>query len=103
MAQGGNLVGNDVRGESIYGGRFNDEDFSIKHEKKYLLSCANCGPDTNASGFFITFVECPWLDGKHCVFGEVVKGQEVVREIEQFASAKGTPGAEVRIVQCGEL
>ena len=103
MAQGGNLVGNDVRGESIYGGRYNDEGFFFNHDKKFLLSCANCGPDTNASGFFITFVECPWLDNKHVVFGEVVQGEDIVKQIQQYASPKGTPQAEIQIVNCGQL
>jgi cyclophilin family peptidyl-prolyl cis-trans isomerase len=73
---------NGTGGISVYGKKFPDENFNIKHTKRGLLSMANSGPDTNGSQFFITFDAAPHLDGKHVVFGEVVKGWEVLDAIE---------------------
>ena len=75
MAQGGDF-GRDhgVKSESIYGGRFKDENFEIQHTKGGQLSMANAGPNTNGAQFFLTFVPCNWLDGKHTVFGECIEG-----------------------------
>lgn len=104
MAQGGDFTSGDGRGgESIYGARFNDENFNIKHTKPGLLSMANAGPNTNGSQFFITFKETPWLDGRHTVFGEVLEGMDVVKELEKIGSHSGTPKKKASITKSGEL
>lgn len=104
MLQGGDFTkGNGTGGESIYGNKFADENFVKKHTKPGLLSMANAGPNTNGSQFFITTVPCPWLDGKHCVFGEVVSGLDVVRNIEAVGSRTGATSQVVSIVECGQL
>ncbi|CDI79350.1 20 kDa cyclophilin precursor, putative [Eimeria acervulina] len=104
MLQGGDFTrGNGTGGESIYGEKFADENFKLKHDKPFLLSMANAGPNTNGSQFFITTVVCDWLDGKHCVFGCVSEGQDVVKAIEQVGTASGKPKQQVVIVDCGQL
>ncbi|ORM39697.1 Peptidyl-prolyl cis-trans isomerase 1 [Babesia sp. Xinjiang] len=104
MCQGGDITNhNGTGGMSIYGRRFKDEDFSIKHSKPGLLSMANSGPNTNGSQFFITTVPCPWLDGKHVVFGEVTEGMDVVKKMERYGSGSGATSKEVKIVDCGQL
>ncbi|PIG88301.1 peptidyl-prolyl cis-trans isomerase B [Aspergillus arachidicola] len=91
-------------GKSIYGEKFKDENFKIRHTKKGLLSMANAGKDTNGSQFFITTVATPWLDGRHVVFGEVLEGYEVVEAIENVPKAPGDkPQQVVKIVKSGEL
>ena len=77
MAQGGASIG-----ESIYGPTFDDESFALRHGGAGIVSMANSGPNTNASGFFVCFARTEWNDGKHCAFGTVAKGMEVVRAIE---------------------
>ena len=102
MCQGGDFTaGNGTGGESIYGTKFEDENFQLKHTKGGLLSMANAGPNTNGSQFFITTAVTPWLDGKHVVFGELREGMELLRAIEARGSRSGKPSASVRIEDCG--
>jgi len=103
MAQGGDFTaGNGTGGKSIYGNKFEDENFKEKHTVPYLLSMANAGPGTNGSQFFITFVPCPWLDGKHVVFGKVIEGQNVVDALHKKGSGQGQPTAKCVISDCGQ-
>lgn len=104
MAQGGDITrGNGTGGESIYGRTFKDENLKVQHFKRGLLSMANSGPDTNGSQFFITFQPTSWLNGYHCVFGEMVEGENVLAKIEELGTRNGTPKAEIKILDCGEI
>ena len=105
MVQGGDITAGDgTGGESIYGSKFEDENFVLKHERKGMLSMANSGPDTNSSQFFITTTRTPHLDGKHVVFGRVIKGMGVVRSIEHVPVGEADCSTlDVKIVDCGEL
>lgn len=104
MLQGGDFeTGKGYGGRSIYGRTFPDENFKIKHTKPGLLSMANAGPGTNGLQFFVTTVPCPWLDGKHVVFGEVVEGMDVVKKIELYGSSpQGITTAKITIEELGE-
>lgn len=105
MVQGGDFSAhNGTGGESIYGLKFDDENFELKHERKGMLSMANSGPNTNGSQFFITTTRTSHLDGKHVVFGRVVKGMGVVRSIEHVSTDDSDrPTADVMIADCGEI
>lgn len=105
MMQGGDFTrGNGTGGRSIYGEKFADENFDVKHTRKGLMSMANSGPDTNGSQFFITFAATPWLDGKHVVFGEVVEGMDVLDAIEAERTGRADrPLREVAIAGSGAL
>lgn len=104
MCQGGDFTNfNGTGGKSIYGNKFEDENFDIAHSGIGTLSMANAGPNTNGSQFFICTGPTPWLDGKHCVFGKVTKGINVIKQVETLGSGSGKTSAKVEVKDCGSL
>lgn len=104
MIQGGDFTrGNGTGGESIYGEKFEDENFELKHDGPGILSMANSGPDSNGSQFFITVAATDWLDGRHVVFGKVVDGMDTVQKMEAEGSRSGRTKSPVVLSACRQL
>jgi peptidyl-prolyl isomerase E (cyclophilin E) len=104
MCQGGDFTNhNGTGGRSIYGNKFDDENFQLKHVKAGIVSMANSGPNTNGSQFFICLAKTEWLNGKHVVFGHVIDGMDVVRKMEGVGTQSGKTSRQIVVADCGEI
>ena len=104
IIQSGDFIANDgSQNESIYGSRFEDENFLVKHDQPGIVSMANSGRNTNGGQFFITLVKSPWLDGRHVAFGKVIEGMDIVELIQAAGTSNGVPKQNIVISDCGEI
>ncbi|KAH0794205.1 cyclophilin-type peptidyl-prolyl cis-trans isomerase-2, Bmcyp-2 [Histomonas meleagridis] len=104
IIQSGDFIANDgSQNESIYGQRFDDENFVVKHDQPGIVSMANSGRNTNGGQFFITLVKAQWLDNHHVAFGKVIEGMNVVEMIQAAGSSNGVPKQNIIISDCGEI
>jgi len=104
IVQSGDFIAHDgSQNESVYGNRFEDENFVVKHSEPGIVSMANSGRNSNGGQFFITLVKAPWLDGRHVAFGKVTEGLDIIDKIQAAGTCSGAPRQTIIISDCGEL